>query len=1072
MKYIWFLTLSFILFASACLFTATALSNEKTLPADLLIWHGRIYTSNPNMPWAEAIAISDGIIKAVGTDQEIEKYRGPDTEVIDLGGRMAMPGIIDSHMHFLLGSTGLSWVHLDNIHSADEIKKHIRDYAEKNPQEKWVRGSGWGYDSFSPFEYPTKEMLDEAVPDRPAVIESCDRHSYWVNSKALELANITRDTPDPKENGIVTGEIVRDQKTGEPTGVLKESAMVLMRAVIPTLSREDLLAKLSEGMAHANRHGITAIVNASGDIPEIELYDELLKQGKLTIRIKNSLGEVAGVKHYLNPETLETFEKARSSFNSDWIRTGLIKFFMDGVVETNTAAMLMPYQDNPSLSGVTNYTKEEFNTFVTELDRRGFQVMTHAIGDAAVRMTLDAYEFAEKENGPRDRRFRVEHIEILDPLDLPRFNKLGVIASMQPLHLAGDSSAERWRKNVGPERLKEGFAWNDLISSGARLVLGSDWPIVTLDPFISMQAALTRQTPDGDPEGGWFPSQCITLDQALAGYTRQAAYAAFFDDRIGAIEPGKSADIIVLSQNLFDIPAKEIGKTKVILTIVNGKVVWRDEFKPGAQILFFHTPTCPKCSITKSTLNNLYSEGFDTDFEVKYLDVSDIDNYAWMIKLLKSHNQPENIVFPVLYLNGHFLTGRTYSPNISESLVNFIKKALAGPPQQPKETSVYKTFNISDYAKNMGLWTIIGAGLVDGINPCAFTTLIFFMSFLNMQKYTKKRLFFAGLSYIIGVFFAYTLVGFGLLYSLHSLGGFWTISVLVNIGIGVLSLILGILSIIDAIRYNRTKSSQDIILQLPKKIKERMRHMIDKAYRAQPQENKNKQINTFILIINTFSLGIIIAVFESACTGQVYLPTIMVILANAGKQMLAIMQLLLYNTLFVSPLVLIFALTFLGVTSGIFGNIVKAHMTKIKFLLALVFFILGGLLLYSYVPLAYSKVISSSEIAKKNINKNIEFAWFFGKVPEGKVVTHVFSLKNTSPQLMKIKQVNSSCACTTPDLSTWEIAPGKSSEITVRFDSKGFVGDKEGYIYLHTDDPNRPIIMLKIKAIVIPQKHT
>ncbi|MFA5146970.1 MAG: amidohydrolase family protein [Candidatus Omnitrophota bacterium] len=558
------------------LLTPGAVPAEDRSPADLLLLHGRIYTSDPGTPWVEALAVRGGVIQAMGADRQIERYRGPHTGVIDLGGRMAMPGIIDSHTHFLQGSRGLSWAHLDGVRSPGEMKERIRGYAAGHPQESWIRGAGWTYDVPYPSGLPARELLDEAVPDRPAVMESCDMHSYWVNSRALEMAKITRDTPDPRENGTVTGRIVRDPKTGEPTGVLKEAAMVLMRNVMPEPSKEDDLASLRNGMAYANRHGVTTVVNASGDIREMELYDELHRRGELTLRIKAAMGEIAGARHRLTPETMAAFEETRRRFRDDWVMTGLIKFFLDGVVETHTAAMLKPYSDDPSQSGGTNYSKEEFDAIVTELDRRGLQVMTHAIGDAAVRMALDAYGAAEKKNGPRDRRFRIEHIEVLDPADLPRFGGQGVIASMQPLHFAGGADSEQWRRNIGPGRLQEGFVWYDLASAGGRPVFGSDWPIVTIDAFQSMQTAVTRQTVEGDPEGGWFPAQRLSLDQALSGYTCRAAYAAFLEDRTGTIGPGKLADIIVLSQNLFEIPARDIGKTKVMLTMVNGKVVWRD----------------------------------------------------------------------------------------------------------------------------------------------------------------------------------------------------------------------------------------------------------------------------------------------------------------------------------------------------------------------------------------------------------------------------------------------------------------------------------------------------------------
>ncbi|MFY9528956.1 MAG: amidohydrolase [Candidatus Acidiferrales bacterium] len=496
--------------------------------------------------------------------------------MIDLAGRMVMPGIIDSHTHFLAGSQALAWVNLEGIANTQKIKEGIRAYSAAHPKLPWVRGGGWQYGIFPPSGLPTKELLDEIVPDRPAALDSYDLHSLWVNSRALELAGITGETPDPVENGILVGTIVRDPKTGEPTGLLKEEAMALVRRAMPEPPREEELSALRAGMAEANRLGVTAVVNASGDVHEMELYDELHRRGQLTVRTTTSFAQIA-VRHRMTPEELESFEQARRRFHDDWVRAGLIKFFADGVVETHSAAMLEPYADDPQLHGFTNYAPEEFQKFVLELDRRGFQIMTHAIGNRAVRMTLDAYEAARTSNGMRDRRFRIEHIETIHPLDISRFGPLGVIASMQPYHLCIDGCPNEggvWARNLGPERLPFAFAWHDLAASGALLALGSDWPVASFNPFLAIQTAVTRQDLKGRPPEGWYGKQKLTLDQALAGYTRNAAYAAFLEKRIGSLEPGKLADLIVLSQNLFEILPLETGKTKVELTIVGGKIVY------------------------------------------------------------------------------------------------------------------------------------------------------------------------------------------------------------------------------------------------------------------------------------------------------------------------------------------------------------------------------------------------------------------------------------------------------------------------------------------------------------------
>jgi predicted amidohydrolase YtcJ len=561
------------------LLVASALSpvsraqGPKEAPADLLLRNGRIYTSDPAHPWAGAVAIRGTTIAVVGEDKDVAGLRGPHTKVIDLGGRMAMPGVMDAHIHFLEGSLALDQFALDDAYTIPEIQRRVRAFAASHPERKWLLGRGWVYEAFKPSGLPTKEILDRIVPDRPVVIDCYDGHSVWVNSRALESAGITRETRDPVKNGKVTGTIVHGAATGEPTGVLKEGAAALVRRVIPEPTREEKLNAIRQGLWEANRHGLTSVVNASGSIEEMGLYDELRRRGELTVRMKTALM----MQPELSEKTLEMYEQGRRRFHDDWLRAGVIKAFMDGVIESHTAAMIEPYTDDPKLIGSMNYTPEQFRKNVLELDRRGFQVMTHAIGDLAVRTTLNAYEAAEEADGLRDRRFRIEHIEIIDPSDIPRFARLGVIASMQPYHCYPEANLLNvWARNIGPHRLPYSFAWHDLAAAGARLAFGSDWPVVSLDPFIGIQNAVTRQDDAGNPPGGWVGHQKVTLDQALAAYTRDAAYAAFEEEEIGSIEPGKLADIIVLSQDLSAVKPLEISKTSVVMTIVGGRIVFSE----------------------------------------------------------------------------------------------------------------------------------------------------------------------------------------------------------------------------------------------------------------------------------------------------------------------------------------------------------------------------------------------------------------------------------------------------------------------------------------------------------------
>jgi len=561
------------LFIVALLQCAVASAQPPTGPtATILLRNGHIYTSNPNQPWAKALAIQDAKILAVGDEAQLARFRGPRTLVIDLAGRMVMPGIIDSHIHFLDGSLSLDQFTLDDAYTIPEIQRRIRAFADHHPDRQWLLGRGWLYDAFKPSGLPTRQILDEVVPGRPVVVECYDGHSLWLNSRALALAGITRSTPDVRQGDVVIGGVVRDPASGEPTGVLKEDAMELVRRVIPARSREAKLQALRAGLKEANRHGLTSVLNASGSIAEMELYDTLRRQGELTVRMTTALM----MEPELSEKTLETFEEGRRRFHDEWVRGGVIKAFMDGVIESHTAAMLDPYSDDPKLIGSLNYTPEQFRRNVVELDRRHFQVITHAIGDRAVRTALDAYQAAEETHGPRDRRFRVEHIENVNPADIPRFASLRVIASMQPYHCYPEPNLFHiWARNVGAARLPYSFAWHDLAAAGAKLAFGSDWPVVSLDPFIGIQNAVTRQDAKGQPPEGWVGRQKITLEQALAAYTRDAAYAEFEEDHTGSLEPGKLADVIVLSQDLFSAKPLEISQTAVLMTIVGGKIVYR-----------------------------------------------------------------------------------------------------------------------------------------------------------------------------------------------------------------------------------------------------------------------------------------------------------------------------------------------------------------------------------------------------------------------------------------------------------------------------------------------------------------
>jgi len=542
--------------------------------ADLVIVHGKIYTVNESKPWAEALAVRDSKIVAVGKEEEIRSWRGSKTKVIDAKGRMILPGFTDSHIHFLDGSLSLLGVTLDDARTLDEIQQRVKAYATAHPELTWILGRGWQYTVFGASGMPDRAALDRIIPDRPVYLESFDGHSWWANSKALKMAGITRDSPNPPG-----GEFVRDPASGEPTGAVKEDAAdAVVRRVIPHPTHERMLEALRGGMKEANRVGLVGAISPGGvsaeggDFQALDVYDELRQRRELTLRFYfASRLEPSGSAE----EVMARIETARQRFHDEWIAAGAAKFFLDGVIESHTAAMLEPYSDTPGQSGNLWWDPQKYMQAVEELDKKGIQVYTHAIGDKAIRLALDAYQEAARQNHTRDARHRIEHIENISAADIPRFGELGVIASFQPLHAYPDDDLTKvWLPHVGPERARRGWPWRSISRQGGVMAFGSDWPIVTLNPWPGVQNALTRQTTEGDPPGGWLPGERISLEDTIRAYTLGAAFAARREKTTGSLEAGKFADLIILSQDLFMIEPTEIGKTEVLMTMVGGRVVY------------------------------------------------------------------------------------------------------------------------------------------------------------------------------------------------------------------------------------------------------------------------------------------------------------------------------------------------------------------------------------------------------------------------------------------------------------------------------------------------------------------
>lgn len=552
-----------------------SLANAQGLivePADIIVVHGRVYTENPKQPWAQAVAIRNGKIVAVGDDPVVQRMRGMGTKVINAGGKLVLPGFVDCHIHFLEGSLSLGHVNLEGAKDPANIQKRLREYASEHPGDDWILGRGWNYAMFGSETLPHKKYLDEIFPNRPVFLGGYDGHTYWANSKAMALAGITRETPDPPN-----GAIVRDPQTGEATGALKEAAEELVAKVVPEPTRADKLLALRAGMKWANEHGITRVHSAGGDFEVLDLFNEMRHRGDLNVRMY--------IAYFLNPpqlrpQDLEAIESARKKFHDAWIDAGAVKFMLDGVVESHTAAMLDPYTDDPSLKGKLFWEPASYNAAVAELDKRGLQLFTHAIGEYGVRAALDAYENAEARNHKRDRRPRIEHIETIAATDIPRFGKLGVTASMQPLHSYPDADTlDVWARNAGSDRASRAWAWKSISDTGGRLAFGSDWPVVTLNPWEGIQTAVTRQTRDGKPEAGFVPGQRLTVAQAIDGYTLGAAFAGRRENSEGSLEVGKLADLIILSQNVLEIAPGKIADTKVLTTIVGGRLVYQAETK-------------------------------------------------------------------------------------------------------------------------------------------------------------------------------------------------------------------------------------------------------------------------------------------------------------------------------------------------------------------------------------------------------------------------------------------------------------------------------------------------------------
>jgi predicted amidohydrolase YtcJ len=530
--------------------------------ASLVLLNGKIWTVNDRQPRAEAVACLGSRIVAVGSNDEIRKWVGTGTEVIDLAGKLVLPGFNDAHVHFFSGGENLAGVHLRDAKSEDEFRRRIAEFAAKQPHGRWITGGGWDHENWTPARLPTRKSIDEASAGHPVFVERLDGHMGLANSAALKLAGITRDTPDPPG-----GTIVRDA-AGEPTGVLKDGAMERLYRAIPEPSADQIADAVRAAMRYAAENGVTSVQDMSAAPEILRVYQTLLARGDLTVRISGH-------------QPLATWQRLaavglHADFGGEKLHIGGLKGFADGSLGSTTALFFEPYLDAPNTAGLANsemIPESKMQTHILDADRAGLQVAVHAIGDKANHMVLGMYEEAERQNGARDRRFRIEHAQHLRADDIPRFGRLHVIASMQPYHCIDDG---RWaEKRIGPERAKGTYAFRALLDSGAVLAFGSDWDVAPMVPLLGIYAAATRRTLDGKHPDGWVPEQKITVAEAIRAYTMGSAYASFDEQIKGSIEPGKLADMVVVSDDILSIPAVEIEMTRVDTTVFDGKVIYR-----------------------------------------------------------------------------------------------------------------------------------------------------------------------------------------------------------------------------------------------------------------------------------------------------------------------------------------------------------------------------------------------------------------------------------------------------------------------------------------------------------------
>jgi predicted amidohydrolase YtcJ len=528
-------------------------------PADLVVY-GRVWTGDSARPWAGAIAVAGDTVSAVGDSAEIARLVRPETRVLANGDGLVTPGFNDGHLHFLDGGFQLASLDLRTADTPEEFIERVAAYASERQPGEWIAGGDWDHERWPGTPLPRKEWIDSVTPDNPVWINRLDGHMALANSAALRLAKIDRHTRD-----VPGGVIVRDPRTGEPTGILKDEAMDPVAAVFPARTEAQLDAALKRALGHAAARGVTGFAHVSVPLSELGAYQRASRAGTMTAR--------AALYFPIEDWRAVADTVAKIGRGDDWVWIGGVKGYMDGSLGSTTAVFYQPYQDDPSTSGVFTTPEDSMRAWVGAADSAGLQVVVHAIGERANGLLLSIFDSVARAHGSKDRRFRVEHAQHLRREDIPRFAQLGVIASMQPYHAIDDG---RWaEKRIGPERIQTTYAFRSLLDRGAVLAFGSDWTVAPIEPLLGIYAAVTRRTLDGKNPGGWIPQEKISVEEALRAYTAADAYAVFAEDRRGTLAPGYLADLVLLDRDLTRIAPEEIEQAEVRATVVGGRVVYQ-----------------------------------------------------------------------------------------------------------------------------------------------------------------------------------------------------------------------------------------------------------------------------------------------------------------------------------------------------------------------------------------------------------------------------------------------------------------------------------------------------------------